>query len=156
MNLFQRFRCGSAVVLALAVIFVGCSRNPERPRPVETAEEACRIASQHLSALAQDTSRSTEYVHPDYPISLDTLRQPGHAYAPGPWDTEDSPALKAAHGRLNGKVFWVCYSGIRRPSTGGTNLETDGICAWVFVDARTGEVLLTYPQDYNKLTNQPH
>lgn len=155
-DLFQLIRCGSAVVLVLIVTFAGCSRNPERPHPVETADEACRIATQHLFTLGQDTSRSTEHAHPDYPISLDTLRQPGAAYVPGPWDTEDSPALKAALGRLNGKVFWVCRSDMRRPATAGLNLVTDGYLAWVFIDARTGEVLLTYPHDYDKLTGLSH
>jgi hypothetical protein len=160
MDLFQQLRRGSAVVLILVVTFAGCSRNPEGPHPVETAEEACRIAARHLSALGLDTSRSTEYVRPDYPISLDTLRS-GRTSSPGPWNTEEnSPYLKAAHGRLNGKFFWLCYSVVRRPASapgGGPNLVTDNVGnAEVFIDAGTGEVLLTFPQDYYKATRNLH
>jgi hypothetical protein len=146
-----------AGLLILIFMFGACTRSHDnQARPVETAEEACRIATQHLSALGQDTSRSTEHIHPDYPISLDTLRHPGGAYVPALWN-EDSPVMTAARARLAGRIFWACCSEIRRPSPGGgPNLVTDGIYAWVLVDARTGEVLLTLPQDYNKLTGGSH
>ena len=141
-------------VLALIIIFGGCAPSPERARPVETAEEACRMAAQHLFSIGQDTSFYTVQVHPDHPISWDTL-QTGNRYAG--WPVEDSSSFgKFVRRQLSGKVFWQCFSINRVGARDSTRLVTDAINAELYIEAGTGVVLMTLPQDFYRSRGSSH
>jgi hypothetical protein len=154
MHASQQSRGGLVEMFAFLFMFAGCVPSPDRARPVATAEQAGQIAAQHLFSLGQDTTCCTLRVRPDHPISWDTI-QAGNRYAG--WPVEDSSSFgKLVRDHLSGKIFWRCFSVDTVGATDNTRLVTDATNAEVYIEANTGVVLLTLPQDFYKSTGSSH
>jgi hypothetical protein len=138
-------------LLLLVLVLAGCTpRHQPQARPVETAEQACQLASQHLASLGEDSSYYNVEVYPEHPISWDTV-QSGNRYVPLP--VQDSSAFgELVRTRLRGRLFWQCFAVDKGPATAATHLVTDAVRAQVYIEAGTGVVLLTSSQDLHRST----